>query len=101
MAEDPTTSAPIETAAPIAPTLPGVPVVGYQRGLGAQRGICAGFLLFINALSAVPAWVILLTIFIILVSLWHIRPDADTQTMMKEVLAALLLSMRVGKQNPA
>lgn len=50
----------------------------------------------LQTLSQVPAWVILLPVFLYLSCLWHIRPDADTQTMMKEILAALLLSLRIG-----
>lgn len=52
----------------------------------------------IEHLKQMPAWVILSTLFVLLMIGYYVRPDNLTEDAAKGVLAALLLSIQTNKQ---
>lgn len=50
-----------------------------------------------NMLKELPAWIVLVTIFLALLIAYYVRPDAVTVDMIKTVLGAILLALQLPK----
>lgn len=55
----------------------------------------------LSHIKDLPAWLVLLILFVILMIGYYIRPDAVTEDMAKGVLGAILLSLRAAPPQPS